>query len=81
MFFVLFIFMKLSLYVLQLRQSDLVLVFPTIFHSDLLQDGQRLLRRVVDDEIKWSFFYVENQKQENDNKDRQKNDDIRLPTL
>lgn len=81
MFFVLLIFLKFPLYVFQLRQSDLVLVFPTIFHSNLLQDGQRFLRSEVDDKIKWSFFDVEDQYQENDNKDRQKNDNIRLPTL
>lgn len=78
---ILFVLFELSLDVLQFGQSDLVLVFPVVGHSNPLQDGQRLFGSVVDDEVERSLFDIENQEQEHNNEGREQNEEISLPVL
>lgn len=66
MLLLLFVFLELSLYVLKLRQGNLVLVLSVVSKPNLFQDSQRVLRRKVDDEIEGCFFDIKNKKQKND---------------
>ena len=64
---------ELSLDVFKLRQSNLVLVFPVISSCDLLQDCKRVLGREIRNEVKRSFFDIEDNKQKYEH--LQRNDD------
>lgn len=66
---------ELSLDVFKLRQSNLVLVLPVISSCDLLQDCKRVLRREIRNEVKRSFFDIEDNKQKYEHLQRNNDED------